>query len=329
MKNNLFLRDNHKFGAETFLSMFLSQYQFVLGSDLDTYSENERIFNDDNPCNIYFILQRPKITIDPQSFSSNGSRALFDFVIHNKEDKHRISLSIGLPKVESKIKLTTKYPFSQFELFDDKKTLLVAKSSLLYDQISLDKNITTDILDYEILYIGQAYGHLGNRTAFDRLPAHETLQKIYTHALTNNPDSDIWILLTKFSQLSMLYTGGVDEKIYSKENKKRDDKLIKDFSDNKGLVFTEKQKINFTEAALIKMFEPTYNKTFKNNFPYEKHSSYSECYSLDVRALKIELDTSEMVRNIYSQKRKRKNYHSEMFELKNDKDRMSLLGMCK
>ena len=100
----------------------------------------------------------------------------------------------------------------------------------------------------------------------------------------------------------MLFTGGIDEKLYPKENEKRDDDLINNFIANKALVFTEKQKINFTEAGLIKMFEPPYNKEFKNNFPDEKHSSYSECYFLDVRALKIELETSEMVRRIYSKK---------------------------
>ena len=327
MKSNPFIRDDHKFGAETFLSMFLSQYQFVLGADLDIYSENDGIFNDDNPCNIYFILQRPKVTIDPKSFSSNENRALFDFVVHNKEDKQRISLSIGLPKAESEIKLITNYPFSEFELADDTKTLLIARASSLIDHISAEKNLSTEILDYEILYIGQAYGKIGNRTALDRLSTHETVQKIYTHALTNNPDSDIWVLLTKFSQLSMLFSGGVDEEFYPKENQKRDDDLINDFIDNKGLVITEKQKINFTEAALIKMFEPSYNKEFKNNFPDEKHLSYSECYSLDIRALKIELETSEMVRRIYSKKTGRKIYHSEMFEFKNDEDRISLLGI--
>lgn len=327
MENNPFIRDDHKFGAESFLSMFLSQYEFVLGADLDIYLENDGIFNDANPCNIYFILQRPKVTIDPKSFSSNGNRALFDFIVHDKENKLRISLNIGVPKAESEIKLITKYPFSEFELIDDKKALLIARPSSLIDHISAEKNISTEILDYEILYIGQAYGQTGNRTALDRLSAHETLQKIYTHSLTNNPDSDIWILLTKFSQLSMLFSGGVDEEHYAKENQKRDEKLINDFIDNRGVVLTEKQKINFTEAALIKMFEPLYNKEFKNNFPNEKHSSYSECYSLDIRALKIELETSEMVRKIYSKKTGRKIYHSEMFEFKNDEDRISLLGI--
>lgn len=325
MKNNPFIRDDHKFGAETFLSMFLSQYQFVLGSDLDIYSESDAIFNDINPCNIYFILQRPKVTIDPQSFSSNGNRALFDFIVHNKDDKHRISLNIGLHKADSKIKLITEYPFSEFELVDDTKTLLVARANSLIDHINAEQNISMAILDYEILYIGQAYGQTGNKTALNRLRNHETLQKIYTHSLTNNPDSDIWVLLTKFTQLSMLFSGGVDEKIYTKENQKRDNELINNFTNNRGLIITEKQKINFTEAALIKMFEPPYNKEFKNNFPDVKHSSYSECYSLDIRALKIELDTSEMVRRIYSKKIERKIYHSKMFEFKNDEDRISLL----
>jgi len=307
--------------------MFLSQYQFVLGVDLENYAESDELFNDANPCNIYFVLQRPKVTIDPKSFSTSGKRALFDFIIHDKENERRISFNIGIPKAKSEIKLITEYPFSKFELIDDTKTLLIARPSSLIDHISADKNFSMEILDYEILYIGQAYGKNGNRTALNRLSAHETLQKIYTHSLTYNPGNDIWVLLTTFSQRSILLSGGIDEKSYLTENEKRDDKMIKDFIDNNGLVFTEKQIINFTEAALIKMFEPPYNKEFKNNFPNKKHSSYSECYSLDLRALTVELDTSEMIRRIYSKKAGRRIYHSQMFEFENDEDRMSLLGM--
>jgi hypothetical protein len=307
--------------------MFLSRYQFILGADLENYAKKDEIFNDKNPCNIYFVLQRPKVTIDPNSFLSNGKEATFDFIIHDGENKGVINIRIELKKAKSDLKLITEYPYNFFAIVDNTKTLLVARPSSLIDNVLVENNITPEMLDYEILYIGQAYGKNGERTALDRLASHETVQKIYTHALTSNPESDIWIMLANFSQLSMLFSGGVDEALYSVDSEKRDEKVINNFFDNEGLVFTEKQKINFTEAALIKLFEPKYNKEFKNSFPNKKHSSYSECYSLDVRALTIELETSEMTRKLYTQKTGRRVYHSEMFEFKNDSDRISLLGM--
>lgn len=323
MSENPFIRDDYKFGTESFLSMFLSEYQFVLGADLENYAKNNERFNDKNPCNIYFVLKRPKVTIEPNSFTSEEKNVTFDCVIHEKENKILISIKLELKEAKSKMKLVTKYPYNFFGIVDDTQTLLVARPSSLIEHVKAENNISTEILDFEILYIGQAYGKNGKRTALNRLTSHETLQKIYAHSLTNNPESDIWILLTNFSQVSMLYSTP-NKTVY---NEDRDNKLINSFFDNKGWSFTEKQKINFTEAALIKMFEPKYNKDFKNNFPSKIHSSYSECYSLDLRALTIEVDTSEMARNIYTEKTGRKVHHSEMFEFENDSDRISLLGM--
>jgi hypothetical protein len=60
---------------------------------------------------------------------------------------------------------------------------------------------------------------------------------------------------------------------------------------------------------------------------YQLLTSTSECFSLDIRALVIELDTSEMVRHIYTKKVGRVKYHTKMYEFNNDSERISLLGM--
>lgn len=272
MNDNPFLRDDYKFGTESFLSMYLSQYQFVLGADLDYYAQSNELFNDENPCNIYFILRRPKVTVEPNSFYSKEQEAFFDLIIHDRGNAGVLKIKLELNKAKSKLSLVTEYPYNSFAIRDEEKTLLFARPSTLIDRVQVENNVSTEMLDYEILYIGQAYGKNGERTALNRLASHETIQKIYTHALTNNPESDIWIMLTSFTQISMLFSVGSDEILQTIESKKRDNKLTKNFFDNKGLVFSEKQKINFTEAALIKMFEPKYNKEFKNSFPNNKHS---------------------------------------------------------
>lgn len=316
----------YKQGIESFLAMYLDKYQFVLGADLEAYAKSDEMFSKDIPCNIYFILKRPKVTIDPNSFKSQGKEVRFDLIVHQPDKKHTISIVTEIHNAKSKLELFTEYPFNFFAIGDKYEPLLVARPSSLIDHIPYQDNIKSDVLDYEILYIGQAYGKNGKRTALDRLSSHETVQKIYTHALTNNPDSDIWVMLTHFSQVSALFSLGEDllkdPKISDKEEEK-----INHFFKNEGLKFSEKQKINFTEAALIKLFEPPYNSEFKNSFPDKNHKSYTECYSLDIRSLTIELDTSEMVRHICTKKSGRKKYHREMFEFENDEDRISLLGM--
>lgn len=326
--NNPFDKVDYKFGTEGILSMYLDTYQLILGADLESYSkvENET-FSDKNPCHIYFILKRPKVTINPDSFKSKGKEVKFDFIIHQQDGYGVVNLGAEFPMAKSKLELITEYPYNLFAITEKQKTHLVARPSTLIDNHEISNNIDPEILNYEVLYIGQAYGKNGKRTALKRLFAHETLQKIYTHSLTQNPESDIWIMLTSFSQVNMLLSIGNNDAVPKIKTDKRNKNLIEHFFENKGFKISEHQKINFTEAALIKYFEPAYNLDYKKNFPDKKHKSYSECYKLNIRALNIELDTSEHIRNIFSKKAGSKNNHSAMFNFENDSERISFLDM--
>lgn len=314
------------FGAEGFFNTYLSNFQILLGADLEMYSkQNDQLFNNENPCNLYFILKRPKVSIDPDSFRSEGKTAFFDLIVYEKEEVKVISIGVELKKAESNLKLVTEFPFNMFTIEDNGGVLLAARPGTLIDSDDDSKIFDFDFLDYEVLYIGQAFGKSGERTALNRLMKHETLQKIYTHSLTNNPDSDIWILLTHFAITSSLFVSGTANVIPSTTGEKRDEELIDHFLTNNGLKITKKQIINLTEAALIKYFQPQYNKDFTNEFPSQLHKSYSEYYDLDVRAISIELDTSELNRKLYTNSVERKEYHSAMYELKSDNDRISMI----
>jgi len=323
---DIFGENNYKFGIETFLLMYLNQYQFILGSDLENYAKSNEVFTKDNPCNIYFVLRRPKVTIDPNSVEINGNKANFQLIIHHPTKGGAIKMEIKSNKAQSEMEFYSEYPYNLFTFSDKNGVLLGARPSTLIDSSQVQNNIDLSILDYEILYIGQAYGKNGNRTALDRLSSHETVQKIYTHSLTNNPDSDIWFLLSNFSQQDMLMMAGTDLIKVSEEDSKIETEKIKHIQENEGIAITEKQKINFTEAALIRYFQPEYNIEFKDSFPTTKHKSYSECYGLDIKALTIELDTSENTRKIYTKNTKREHHHIKMFEFNSDKDRISMLS---
>lgn len=322
MKN--ILENIYRFGVESFLIMYLNNYQLVLGSDLEDYVNNEDFFNEENPCNIYFILKKPKVTVDPNSIKIDKKIARFNLHVQVKENISVVNMCCEFPKAKSKIEYFTKYPFNILAFKDKERALMVARPSTLLDSNLVIDNISAEELDYEILYIGQSYGKDGKRTALERLSSHETLQKIYAHTSSQHPDSDIWIMLTNFSQQSMLVAKGSS---LNEEDIKIEDKKIEHMFENNGLLISDKQKINFTEAALIKYFQPKYNIEFKESFPSLKHKSYSECYSLDIKALLIELDTSEMIRKIYTEKTGRKHHHQKMFEFNSDNDRMSLLGV--
>ena len=322
MKN--IFEKNFRMGIETFLIMYLNQYQFVLGADLENYAKAGDLFDEKYPCNIYFVLKRPKVTVDPNSIKVNKKEVEFNLRVHIKDKVKVVNTYCKFLKAKSKIEYLAPYPYNFFAFRDQEKALMVARPSTLLDSNMIAENIEDEDLDYEVLYIGQAYGKNGKRTALNRLSAHETVQKIYTHASTLYPDSDIWFMLTNFAQQSILVGMDSSPEISEEDSNLELEKMNHMF-DNNGHLISEKQKINFTEAALIKYFEPKYNIEFKDNFPSTKHKSYSECYNLDFKALTIELDTSEMIRKIYTEKTGRKTHHQKMFEFNSDDDRISLL----
>lgn len=326
---DLYEKNNYRFGIETFLLMYLDQYQFVLGSDLENYSKNQVLFSEDNPCNIYFVLRRPKVTAIPDSINISDKKASFKLLIHSKEKHIVVDVECEFANANSKIEYYTEYPYNILAFRDQEKALIVARTSTLLDSNLVLDNIDYEELDYEVLYIGQAYGKDGKRTALDRLASHETVQKIYSKTLTDNPESDIWIMLCKFTQDTLLFTAGKDLVKVKKEDEIIEEERMKHIFDNRGLSITERQRINLTEAALIKYFEPLYNVKFKDVFPSPSHTSYKECYDLDIRAINIELDTSEMIRKIFTEKTKRKVRHSKMYEFKANQDRISLLEVDK
>lgn len=323
--DNIFGKNNYRFGIESFLLMYLNKYQFILGSDLEYYAQSNETFTNGYPCNIYFILQRPKVTIDSNSVKINGNKADFDLIIHHPTEGGIVPVSMILEKAKSKIKFHTEYPYNLFAFSDNNGVLFGARPGTLIDSSLIQNNFDLPILDYEVLYIGQAYGNDGKRTALDRLSSHETLQKIYTHSLSQNPDSDIWVMLTNFSQDSILISAGSDLIKVNNNDTKIQDVKVEHFFNNNGFSISERQKINFTEAALIRYFQPKYNIEFKDSFPSSKHKSYTECYSLDIKALAVEIDTFENTRKIYTEKSGRKVHHVKMFEFNSDADRISLM----
>lgn len=138
---------------------------------------------------------------------------------------------------------------------------------------------------YEVLYIGQAYGKEGSRTAFERLETHATLQKILTEYRSNHPDKHIYILLLEMStKLAMSFDG------ISKTFTKSEDESLEHLKDVCSNLPIENQVINITEAAMINYFKPEYNVNFVENFPNENHKGYKQYFDLDYNSLTVEID---------------------------------------
>ena len=111
----------------------------------------------------------------------------------------------------------------------------------------------------------------------------------------------------------------------SDEEKANDQKHLENVTYNvleKGI--KEQQEINFTEAALIRYFKPEYNDKFKETFPSPAHSTYSECYDIDINSISIEFLTQDLRCRFYSDEVKPNWEHFAFFNLHTYADRKGM-----
>ena len=276
-------------------------------------------FDENHPCHIYFIGKKPRLTVIPEKFEVTEEYFKMIFGINRKGVVEEKEYTFPNNLETTNIQIVSSYPYNTFQLISNAEQLFDAKVSPF-----LQTFISGDFLNLEILYIGQSYGVEGARTAPDRLVSHSTLQGIYAEAIINNPDSEIYLVLTSFAQINIIMMDGRTS--FSKEELNQDDIRRKKVSDTlnwEGI--NEQQKINFTEAALIRYFQPRYNKVYKDSFPNPAHSTYSECYELDINAVCIELHTYEMLNFcMYSDVVKPAPWHMHYFLLNSEDERKSM-----
>lgn len=314
----MFIQGNdYKYKVEGTIIMYLDSYDIIQQQDFNIFQEITSI----KKYNIYFILKRPKITIDPNSFDISEKNIGLEFLVHNYGNIESRKISINNIFGTKNIKLKSKYPYNYFVMSILNHDNFIFKSNYFLDEIQRENPKKDEVLDYEVLYIGQSVGDSDDYNILKRLESHSTLQKIYSESILNNPDSDIWIMLANFRQINMTSVNGM---INSKSSDDIELKRFESFYEGK---FSDKQKINFTEAALIKTFKPKYNKEYKNTFPNPNHSSYEECYKLDISGIVIELDLTSINRWLYTDIKPRGNdiyYHRGEHLFADEKERYNM-----
>ncbi|HTM65535.1 MAG TPA: hypothetical protein VL093_04395 [Flavipsychrobacter sp.] len=281
-----------KLPTEFGINMYLDKQLVLQQEDLGRVS-GMNYFNEDSQCHIYFICRRPRISILKESFKATDSSIELVFRVQREDKYEEIPLVLPHYYGSSELAIESQYPYNTFKIFCKGEEVSRIKAALFL-QSNIRALENPSYLDFEVLYVGQSYGVEGARTAPERLANHSTLQGIYAEAMQKNPDYEIWLLLASFKQLNLTVMS--PESHFEKEDWEKDDERFT--AVNKKLNYdgiSEQQKINFTEAALIKYFQPPYNKTYKDSFPNPAHSTYSECYDLDINSVAIELDTHSAI----------------------------------
>jgi hypothetical protein len=266
---------------------------------------------------LYMICRRPRITVVSDEFRATADSYTFVFAVQHQDEQQRVELVTPNLYERSDIEMRSQWPYGDFVIATDAgERLTWGRASLLPGELGCH----FDSLDLEVLYVGQAYGSGGERSATARLAQHPTLQAIYGEAVRHSPDMDVFLVLLSLdgpTNLVLLSPVPGDE-----------DDLVESYL-RLTTPISEQQRINFTEAALIKHFEPSYNKIYKNTFPSPAHKTYSECYDLDLNLVGFELETGEVLRTrLWSPSAERSWYHVREFPLHDTAERRHLFDFA-
>lgn len=302
-----------KYATEAGINMHLEQFYLCQQEDFQYMEEDEML-----PFyNIYFICQRPRVEVQPNSMRVEKDRLSFIFNVHEKNEKYPVSGGFKNPLGEKKVTMKSDYPHNYFTITDEEGNNGLVKASHVLDESKEHIMPRPSFLDLEILYVGQT-NRTSKKPILDRLISHKTLQKIYSQV---TPDKEIYLMLCTFTPTGFIESRGTVR--VQKEYEQEDIKRFKGFMENQ-LAISVEQQINLAEASLIKYFQPKYNIVYKETFPDQKHSNYDECYTLDLSAVSLEVITDFY---FFSENITSSNVHSFQFQLNTDEERRTLFDL--
>jgi hypothetical protein len=265
---------------------------------------------------IYAITRRPRIMLDAESVRFANNYVTGDFLLQRKAQVERLPFRIKNLMGTTDLRVQCPYPHSYYTVTNRSGEVVSAGKPALLAR--LDPQLW-DHLSLEVLYIGQSYGVQGARQAPSRLRSHATLQAIYSKALQTSPDQEIWLVLWEFEGTVVMNFDPSEEgvQISRDEDVSRTVRVMT-------TAISEQQSINFTEAALIKYFQPEFNVRYRDSFPNPAHSTYSECYDIDLNSVVVQLNTENISARLWSQAIAQEWNHSITYFLHNSADRRDM-----
>lgn len=272
-------------------------------------------------CHIYIIATRPNAYFIDDSLRHDGKllSGQIGYKIAGKE--YRVDFNdVPFQLEDGGIEIRCDYPFRELWTYNSAGEQIRYLAATHFASILGAQNFDGVLNRFEVQYVGQAIGQ-GNRSAQQRLQSHSTFQKILALSAYAAPDNEIVVFMFQFDHERIFSSmdGRATGAIADDSNEKRLMKAIRNPPD-------KKQKTAMVEAGLIRYFQPHYNEVFKIKFPSTKHKTLQSCKALDVSALIVELDTSDLGFTLWSPTIKAMDHHTVRFDLVNLQNRMSFFN---
>ena len=249
-------------------------------------------------CHIYMIGHTPTVTFEKAY--QDGEMGLFIFNVSGVS----YQLPIELP------------PGATLEHDQDTYILMPDGKKAWPDQQRIGMQLSAQCggLDFNVLYVGQAFGKAGSRNALDRLSKHETLQKV---AIQGVPDGRrLSVLLVQIMPGTRLITFFNP---FAKEQDENGERI--DLGLDKLYGTSEAERTTLYEASFIRYFQPKYNKIFKESFPSTDMKSLANCYEKDIQSVAAEFGFDDFPYLLCSDVITKNDHHIAHHDLHNEEDR--------
>ncbi len=293
------LMNDKLFDVEHALGLYALSFYYLPAQNIYDSDLIQKLGDRVKDCHIYLIGIVP--SLDLAGARQEGQTLFFDFLF--KENAHEITFPLPPGMI-------LKQDGDYWYLSDGSERRFGPTNEQLMRAFQMQHKS----LEFNVIYIGQAYGKDGSRGAIDRLKRHETLQKI---ALRGAPEGyKLYVLLLEIQPSNRMITFFNPFAQDTSQGQQR----IRDGID-KLFGTDEHERVTLYEASLIRYFQPLYNKEFKNSFPSTNLKVLADCYDKDFSSIIAEICFDDLPFRLCSDVVSPAGHHIIMHDLHDDGDR--------
>ena len=272
-------------------------------------------------CHLYLVTRRPRVSIVPDTVVFSNEQVSGTVRLQRGGEYEQFEFTSSHP-FGAGSSWHSEWPYEEFHIKDSGDAVVLKGTDALLDRM-IDDGWPRDARLHEVVYVGQAYGQDGERTAWDRLKRHETVQRILAET---PPDQQVWLSLAAITDVNLAseILPNVPTLKSASEDSEHSVAIMRAIRDGQ---FVDKTAVALAEAGLIRYFQPKYNDRLKYNFPDRKQVPLDAARALDLHGLVVELN-GEGVGGVYGSPRvSQKLLHFAGFEVHLDDSRAITLAL--
>jgi hypothetical protein len=269
----------------------------------------------DYPCHIYLVTRRPRMSIEPSSVAITDNRVRGILRLQREASWEEFPFESYHRLGPGPLRWVAEWPNENYTIKNDKDEVIAeGVVANLQAQINTWPRAAKE---HDIVYIGQAFGQKGERTAWDRLKNHGTVQRILADT---PPDKQVWLTLAAITDENLFPE--IEPRFPAERSSEEDDEHSELVINAVGSgSFREKEAVALAEAGLIRFFQPEYNNHMKYSFPASKHIALESVRRLDFHGLVVELQAMDIGALYGSSTRKYSSVHFAGFAIHQSNNR--------